>query len=154
MSRPVLTDKSSHREIHKLAYHQAERFTNRLQKMWVEGDSQEKLLEIAYQSVEHWETTTLAHALEEEKGIYVSAMIRKLRLTEKVLELAKEHQLMRVLVHQIKTILDEQGVNNDKLSRFDTLLLVNEFHNYKEENRLLGHELMERKTAPKNVYRT
>lgn len=133
-----LAEKSSHREIHKLAYHQAEQITDCLRKMWDDRESQVRLLETAYRLVVHWETKTLAHAVEEEKGIYVLAVTKQPALYKKILELAEEHQLLRILVHQIKAILEGQGFNDNVLSRFDTLLLINEFHNYKEENRLLG----------------
>lgn len=138
MEEMALATKTVHRAIHKDTYQKADDLTNVLREMWEMGDSQVHMLQKAYELVGHWEEQTLIHAAEEERGLYVTAVKDNPALKEKVLQLVSEHQLLRVLVGQIKGILENIGMNEHVLSRFDTLLLVNEIHNYREEINLLG----------------
>ncbi|HET7627185.1 MAG TPA: hemerythrin domain-containing protein [Bacillales bacterium] len=138
MSGPALKQKSAHRAIHEAALGEADELTTLLKKMKKNDENKTRLLEVAYVLVEHWETRTLAHAAEEEKGLYVQWVERDPALSTKVNELKQEHQLMRSLIEEIKTFLPDTGVTESVLSRFETLLLVNQHHNRKEENQLVA----------------
>ena len=137
MSGPALKSRSSHRAIHEEASEEARALTGLLRDLTETNENQARLLLTAYTLVEHWETNILAHAEAEEEDLYVTVVKENPKLRDKVLELTIEHELLRNLIDGIKDILEVHGVNEDVLTRFDTLLLVNEIHNFKEENQLL-----------------
>lgn len=136
MSGPALTQKHSHHAIHEAAHGEAEELTVLLQKMMKQGD-QTKLLELADVLIEHWETRTLRHAAAEEEGLYVDIVKEKPELKDKVIALTRDHDLMRILLTEIKERLPGHGVDRTVLARFEAMLLVNEIHSREEENHLL-----------------
>ncbi|HET7658216.1 MAG TPA: hypothetical protein VFK37_07965 [Bacillales bacterium] len=138
MDSILLKRKATHKNLHKAAYLKAEKETARLREMWENGESQVRLLQVAFHLIDHWEKTTLTHAEDEEKNLYVDMVRYYPKLSFYVMELIEEHELLRHLVKESKEFLINQGFHENVLSRFETLLLVNEYHNLKEEARLLG----------------
>src|SRR5690625_3645372 len=69
MSGPGLHHVDSHAAIHEAAIHEAEELNDILAKLLREKEL-EKALEVAYITVEHWESRTLRHADAEERGLY------------------------------------------------------------------------------------
>lgn len=137
-SGPALRQAGSHRSIHDAAYREAREITDILERVREAGD-QERSLEIAYILVEQWETRTLQHAETEEQGLYVEALEVDATLQETIVRLQRDHEILRYLVHDIKTELEKtHAVTTDIMLRFHALLPLVEFHSRQEEVHLVG----------------
>ena len=64
-------------------------------------------------------------------------MQEKPQLKDKVIGLTRDHDLLRILIKQIKNLVRKVGVNDAVLNRFEAMLLVNEIHSRDEEEYLL-----------------
>jgi len=99
----------------------------------------DKALELAYVVVEHWETRTLRHADSEEEGLYQEIKKEQPELKDDIVALTRDHDILRLLVEEIKDILAQGSVTNDALQKFQALIHVNLLHNQKEEEILPHH---------------
>lgn len=138
MSGPALKQAHSHAAIHEAAYLEAKELTDILQKV-VEDEKLDKALELAYVVVEHWETRTLRHATSEEEGLYKEIAQEKPELKDDIVALTRDHDILRLLVGEIKNILNKGKVTDEVIQRFRALALVNLLHNQKEEAILPHH---------------
>ncbi len=138
MSGPGLKHVDSHSAIHEAALNEAEELTELLDKL-LQDNHLEQALELAYVIVEHWETRTLRHAESEEAGLYKELVENKPELTSDVIALTRDHELLRLLVGEIKHILDEEGINDTVVQRFQALIYVDLLHNQIEEKILPNH---------------
>lgn len=132
MSGPGLAQVDSHAAIHEAAVLEAIELNDMLAKL-LHNKQKEKALEVAYVAVEHWESRTLKHADAEERGLYKRLTKISTTLKESVIELTRDHNLMRILVHEIKEMLDESGMDEQVLEKFYTLVHVDLIHNRDEE---------------------
>ena len=137
MSGPGLHHVDSHAAIHEAAIHEAEELNDILAKLLREKEL-EKALEVAYITVEHWESRTLRHADAEERGLYNELVKEKPALKPMVIGLTRDHTILRLLVKEITTLLDNDGMSEAVLQRFQALVLVDIIHN-EEEERILAH---------------
>ncbi|WP_088006805.1 hemerythrin domain-containing protein [Indiicoccus explosivorum] len=100
-----------------------------------------KEFEVAKQAAEHlvdyWETRILSHATSEEEGFYVEMAEQHPELKESVVQLTRDHDLLRIIVEDVKKILEQDGLTAEVLHRFDSLLIINEIHSRDEERILL-----------------
>src|SRR5690625_3988071 len=110
MSGPALTQKHSHHAIHEAAHGEAEELTELLKKM-TERKDKTRLMELTDDLIEHWETRTLRHAEAEEEGLYVDIVKEKPELKERVIGLTRDHDLMRILLKQVKKRILKHGVD-------------------------------------------
>lgn len=138
MAGPALRKVDSHSSIHEAALQEASELTNIVENLLKEKD-QERALEATYIALEHWETRTLAHANAEEEGLYKEIVEEDPELKDKIVALTRDHNLMRLLVGEIKQILEMEGVNNKVTQRLHALILVDELHNQEEERVLPEH---------------
>ncbi|WP_138417513.1 hypothetical protein [Aquibacillus sediminis] len=138
MSGPALRKLDSHSAIHEAALQEARELTNVIGNLLKEDD-EERALETAFIAIEHWETRTLAHADAEEKGLYKELAKESQELHDAVTGLTRDHNLMRKLVQQIKDILDQDGINEQVVHHFHSLILVDELHNEEELKVLPEH---------------
>ncbi|GAB3060226.1 hypothetical protein [Virgibacillus ainsalahensis] len=138
MSGPGLKHVDSHSAIHEAALNEAKELNVILTHL-LKDEEQEKALEVAYVAVEHWETRTLRHAASEEEGLYKELVEEKPELKENVIALTRDHNLMRMLVKEIKDMLDSNGFSESVLQRFQALVLVDLLHNEEEERLLPDH---------------
>lgn len=136
MSGPGLKHVDSHAAIHEAALNEAAELNDILAKL-LKQNEREKALEVAYIAVEHWESRTLAHADAEERGLYKELVTSTPTLKESVIGLTRDHTILRLLVKEIKTMLDVEGMTDSVLQRFYALVLVDVIHN-DEEERILG----------------
>lgn len=136
MSGPALRQVNAHHSIHDAAQRQAEEMTVVLLQALQNQDTS-TATEVAYTLIEHWETHTLRHAESEEEGLYKEAVhsVPELELT--VLALTRDHQLMRLLLNDIKALLGRKGPGPAVLVRFQTLLILCDIHSREEEHRLI-----------------
>lgn len=135
MSGPALKKRHSHSSIHESAISEAEELTELLRACF-ENSDHEKDLEVAYVLVEHWETRTLRHAESEEEGLYKDLADKNPELRDTIIELTRDHQLLRNLVQDIKETLSEKGVTKDVVQKFESLIIVDLLHNRDEEKML------------------
>lgn len=138
MSGPGLKHIDSHSAIHDAALNEAIELNDILEALYKKNDL-DRALETAYVAVEQWETRTLQHATSEEEGLYKELVEESPELKDEVVALTRDHDLLRILVKEIKEILDNQGFSDDVLQRFQALVLVDLIHN-RDEERILPHE--------------
>ncbi|WP_232699245.1 hypothetical protein [Brevibacillus daliensis] len=138
MSGPALRHWDSHSSIHESALGEATELTE-LFRLCIENEDFKKALEIAYITVEHWETRTLQHASSEEEGLYKEITETTPEAKEIIIALTRDHTLMRYLVREVKEIVSNQGSFEEILKRFQALILIDTLHN-EDEGILLGEE--------------
>ncbi|MEH6987632.1 hemerythrin domain-containing protein [Cytobacillus firmus] len=137
MAGPALKNHFSHQSIHDGYYTEGRDLTEVLVKLSREG--REKECGIAAEAlVEHWETRTIAHADSEEEGFYQEVMKDKPDLKEEVIKLIRDHDLLRMLVSDLKERIPHDGVTEEVIDRFKTILLLVDIHNQAEERVLFG----------------
>ncbi|HLS10004.1 hemerythrin domain-containing protein [Lentibacillus sp.] len=139
MSGPALKHVDSHTAIHEAALNEAIELTNMLDNLY-QDNQKEKALELAYVLVEQWETRTLAHADAEEEGLYKDLVEEHPELKEDIVALTRDHDLLRLIVDEIRHKLPENGINDAIIQRFQSLIIVDEIHNVKEMEVLPDHD--------------
>lgn len=137
MSGPSLKKIDAHSSIHEAALTEA-RELRELYRHCVAKDKKEKALQVAEITIEHWETRTLKHAESEEEGMYKEMVEENPELQEAVIQLTRDHDLMRNVVGQMKTFLAKKKVSEEFISFMDALIIIDEIHNEDEMNKLLG----------------
>ncbi|GAA0444647.1 hypothetical protein GCM10008983_22570 [Lentibacillus halophilus] len=138
MSGPALKNADSHAAIHEAALNEAIELTEMLEKL-ADDSQQEKAMELAYVLVEQWETRTLAHAESEEEGLYKDLVDENPDVKDDIVALTRDHDLLRLLMAEIKQLLPEYGVTNDVVQRFHSMIIVDQLHNQKELDVLPKH---------------
>lgn len=139
MAGPALRKVDSHTAIHEAALQEARELTNVTENFWKQGDK-ERALHTAYILIEHWQTRTLAHADAEEDGLYQEIAAESEEKKEQIIELTRDHDLMRKIVSNLKEELIENGITNRILSQLHALIIVDELHNEDEMDVLPDHE--------------
>lgn len=139
MSGPALKHLFSHQSIHEGYYSEGRDLTELLVSLHLE-ERKTDCLEVADALVEHWETRTIAHADSEEEGFYLEVMKNHPELTTQVTKLIRDHDLLRMIVSDVKERISEEGVSMEVIDRFKTILLLVDIHNREEEKHLFEHE--------------
>lgn len=139
MSGPALKQQHAHQSIHDGYYTEGRDLTEVLIKLYDDNRTDESK-EAAHALVEHWETRTIAHADAEEEGFYLEVMKTQPQLTEQVIKLIRDHDLLRMVMADIKDRLANEGLTTQVLDRFKTILLLVDIHNREEEKYLFDHE--------------
>ncbi|RCX17378.1 hypothetical protein DFP94_109102 [Fontibacillus phaseoli] len=139
MSGPALKNVDSHTSIHEAALEEARELTELFGKSLRQGE-REKSLELAYITLEHWETRTLQHALSEEEGLYVEAVNLKPELQPVIISLTRDHDLLRQTVQEIRLLLAGGEVSEEILYRFQALIVIDQLHN-RDEMEMLEKEI-------------
>lgn len=139
MSGPSLTKRDSHHAIHEAAFAEAEELTRLLRQSALAGD-RSRALQLVGVLVEHWQTRTLRHAEAEEQGWYRELARERPELQADILQLTRDHDLLRMLLGEIEQIIAVRGWVAGIVERFEAMLLVNAIHSRTEEQRLLGNE--------------
>ncbi|MTD29488.1 hypothetical protein [Planomicrobium sp. YIM 101495] len=100
-----------------------------------------KEFEVARQAadhlVEYWETRVISHADSEEDGFYREMLQQDPTLEEAVVKLTRDHDLLRIIVADIKEMLVEESLTYEVMQQFHALLVVNAIHSRDEERMLL-----------------
>ncbi|WP_062356760.1 hypothetical protein [Bacillus kwashiorkori] len=140
MSGPSLKKYHSHHSIHEGVYVEARELTTLLLKSIEEKKAENYIQEITNALIEHWEQRMLAHADSEEEGLFKERLAENPDLLEIVAKLKRDHQIMGILVEEIKTELQKEKVINEYvLDRFKALLCMIQIHNREEEKHMF-HE--------------
>ncbi|WP_308530456.1 hemerythrin domain-containing protein [uncultured Paenibacillus sp.] len=109
--------------------------TEEVESLYASGN-----LELADQAtaelLEYWESRILSHADAEEDGFYQEVVEKNPMLQETVLQLKRDHDLMRIVVKNIHHMRETSGFSKDILHKLYALLEINVVHS-QEEERLL-----------------
>lgn len=138
MSGPALKHVDSHTAIHEAALNEAIELTNLLDKL-VQDKQMEKATELSYVLIEQWETRTLRHAESEEEGLYKEILEDKPELKDDIVSLTRDHNLLRILIKEIKSTLKDNSISDAVVQQFQTLIIVDELHNKMEMEVLPDH---------------
>jgi len=139
MSGPALRHLSSHQSIHDGYYTEGRDLTELL----ISLNKEERIddcLEVARVLVEHWETRMIAHADAEEEGFYLEVVEKQPELTEQVTKLIRDHELLRMVVADVKGLINEKGKMNEVIELFLMILLLVKIHSREEEKHLFVHD--------------
>lgn len=138
MPGPSLRQLHAHHAIHQGGLSGAAAKTEEMEELL-----EAKEFEVAHQAAEHlieyWETRIISHADAEEDGFYQEMARKNPSLQDPVLWLARDHELLRIIVKDVKALLAEEGLTPEVLHKFHALLVVNAIHSQDEE-RLLFEE--------------
>ncbi|KAA6451955.1 hemerythrin domain-containing protein [Bacillus swezeyi] len=138
MSGPSLNKLAAHRSIHDGAVTEGRDLMEVLERVY--GEKHKKHAIIAARALlDHWETRTISHADSEEEGLYKRKLEENPDISHTLSMLKRDHDLLRILVKEIKERLDEQGVNDDVIDRFKAIYVLVQIHNRDEEAYLLDH---------------
>jgi len=146
MSGPALKNWDSHSSIHEAALSEAAELTE-LFRACVAAGEDKRALELAYITVEHWETRTLQHASAEEEGLYREIAAQTPEAQSVIIALTRDHTLMRRLVGEVKDLLSSGRHWDDIVKRFQALILIDLLHNEDEGFLLGGGEISHESTA-------
>jgi hypothetical protein len=135
MAGPALKQLHSHRAIHEGGLSGAVGKTDGMMDFLKQGD-----LELANQAaddlIEYWKTRVISHADAEEQGFYEEVAEQKPELKEAVVQLTRDHDLLRIIVKDIEQLREEENLSPGVLHRFHALIVVNEIHSRDEERML------------------
>ena len=137
MSGPSLKKQDTHSSIHDAALNEAKDLRDLFQKCLAD-DNQVKAIQVAEITIEHWESRTLQHAKEEEEGLYKEMVQRNQDFINVVIQLTRDHDLMRRMIGQIKDLLSKNEMDERMVALMDALLIVDFIHNEDEMNNLVG----------------
>jgi hypothetical protein len=139
MSGPSLKKQDAHSSIHEAALNEAKELRNLFHKCLKNGET-ERSFQVAEIAVEHWESRTLNHAEAEEEGLYKEMVEENPDFQPLVIQLTRDHDLMRRMVGQMKELLLINEIDERMLSLMDSLYIVDSIHNSDELNKLLANK--------------
>lgn len=137
MSGPSLRQLHAHHAIHEGALSGAIAKTEEIEDL-LRAKEYEVALQAADHLLEYWETRILSHADAEEEGFYLEMLEKNPALEDTVAKLTRDHDLLRIIVEDIKKLLKEEGLTYDVMKQFHALLVVNAIHSRDEERLLLA----------------
>jgi len=136
LSGPSLRKKDAHSSIHEAALNEAIELRMLFQKCLEDGDK-DKALQVIEVTIEHWESRTLKHAEAEEDGLYKDIIEANPDMVTTVIQLTRDHDLMRRIVDNLKNLLQTDEPNQRMISLLDSLVIIDQIHNDDEMNKLL-----------------
>lgn len=138
MSGPSLKKQESHSSIHEAALNEAKELKDLFRKCLEDGE-RERALQVAGIAIEHWETRTLKHAEAEEDGLYKEMVEENPELEQLIIQLTRDHDLMRRIVETMKESLQTQKADYRMITLLESLIIIDEIHNEDEMNKLLAN---------------
>ncbi|MNW62332.1 hypothetical protein D3C74_404550 [compost metagenome] len=138
MPGPSLRQLHAHHAIHQGGLSGAVAKTEEVEEL-LEAREFEVARQAADHLIEYWETRILSHADAEEDGFYQEIAKNTPGLQDAVTRLTRDHELLRIIVKDVKARLVEEGLTPEVLHQFHALLVVNAIHSWDEE-RLLFEE--------------
>ncbi|GKV68946.1 hypothetical protein NCCP2716_14440 [Sporosarcina sp. NCCP-2716] len=135
MAGPALKQLHSHRAIHEGGLSGAIGKTEMLIDFLQQGD-EKNAGRAADDLIDYWKTRVISHADAEEEGFYLEIAAENPSLEKAVIQLTRDHDLMRFIVADIEELKEKEGISPAVLQKFYSLITVNELHS-REEERLL-----------------
>lgn len=138
MSGPSLRKPDAHSSIHEAALNEAVELRDLFQKC-LENGEKEKAFQVIEVAIEHWESRTLKHAEAEEEGLYKDIVDENPDMISTVIQLTRDHDLMRRIVENMKERLQSNQPDQRMITLLDSLVIIDQIHNEDEMNKLLNH---------------
>lgn len=138
MSGPSLKKRDAHSSIHEAALNEAKELRELFLKCLHEGQK-EKAIQVVEITIEHWESRTLKHAESEEEGLYKEIIEENNELEKTVIQLTRDHDLMRRIVREMKERLQTKEPDERIIMFIDSLIIIDEIHNEDEMKNLLSN---------------
>ena len=138
LSGPSLRKPDAHSSIHDAALNEAVELRDLFQKCLEDGEK-EKAFQVIEVAIEHWESRTLKHAEAEEEGLYKDIVDENPDMISTVIQLTRDHDLMRRIVENMKERLQSHQPDQRMITLLDTLVIIDQIHNEDEMNKLLNH---------------
>ena len=139
MAGPALKQLHAHRAIHDGGLSGAIQKTESFLSLWWE-----KKLEGAEAAlddvIDYWKTRIISHADAEESGFYEEVVTNDPSLERAVIQLERDHELLRIIVKDIEMERKNEGINDQIIQKLFTLIHMNEIHSRDEERLLFPHE--------------
>src|SRR5699024_6424539 len=89
----------------------------------------EEAMDISAQIIDIWENRIIEHANSEAESPYTEMSEHSEELAKRVIELTREHAILRVLLAQIKEVLQrEVKVTDEAVRNFDPAIIVEGVH--------------------------
>lgn len=126
---------NAHHAIHEGGLTGAKDKTEEFERLFALGETEAAVL-AAEHLLDYWETRILSHADAEEEGFYQEMEAKRPELAQSVVQLARDHDLLRIMVKDLRTMLAEEGLTEELIHHFHALVVVNAIHS-REEERLL-----------------
>ena len=137
MAGPSLRQQHAHHAIHQGGLSGAVAQTDKVIELLVTNEDEAALKE-AFVLIDYWETRILSHADAEEDGFYQETLERNPDLQAAVANLTRDHDLLRIIVQDVKNQLNEEGLVPEVIQQFHALLVVNAIHSREEERLIFG----------------
>lgn len=138
MPGPSLRQPHAHHAIHQGGLSGAVSKTEEVEEL-LEAREFEVARQAAEHLIEYWETRILSHADAEEDGFYQEMAEKNPSLQDAVVKLTRDHDLLRIIIQDVKAQLAGEGLTPEVLHQFHALLVVNAIHS-RDEERLLFAE--------------
>ena len=132
---PSLRQRHAHQAIHHGGLAGALSMTEDVFELLAHG-AKEQANEAVEELLDYWQTRILSHAEAEEEGFYPEIVASKPEWKTEIVKLTRDHELMRLLVADIRRLREEEGLSGEVLRKLQALIAVNEIHS-REEERLL-----------------
>ena len=136
MTGPALKQLHSHRAIHDGGLSGATDKTEVMMDFLRQGDLK-SANEAADELLDFWITRIISHADAEEEGLYKDIAEQNPVLKEAIIQLTRDHDLLRIIVEDIQELRKQEELSPNVLHKFHALLVVNEIHSRDEERMLL-----------------
>ncbi|MEK4058187.1 MULTISPECIES: hypothetical protein [Paenibacillus] len=137
MTGPSLRQLHAHHAIHQGGLSGAIAKTEEVEEL-LEAKEYEVARQAADHLIEYWETRIISHADAEEDGFYQEVADKNPHLQDAVKQLTRDHELLRIIVKDVKAMLAEDGLIPEVIHQFHALLVVNSIHSRDEERLLLA----------------
>jgi uncharacterized protein with von Willebrand factor type A (vWA) domain len=123
LSGPSLRKPDAHSSIHDAALNEAVELRDLFQKCLEDGEK-EKAFQVIEVAIEHWESRTLKHAEAEEEGLYKDIVDENPDMISTVIQLTRDHDLMRRIVENMKESLQSHQPDQRMITLLDTLVII------------------------------
>lgn len=137
MSGPSLRQLHAHHSIHEGGLSGAITKTEELEEFMQAGEHVVAKY-AAHHLIDYWETRIISHADAEEEigGFYDEKLNQQQELATAIIQLKRDHDLMKMILKNIKDTLATEELNDAILQQFQALIILNNLHS-REEERLL-----------------
>lgn len=137
MSGPSLRQLHAHHSIHEGGLSGAITKTEELEE-FIQAGEHVVAKYAAHHLIDYWETRIISHADAEEEvgGFYDEKLNQQQELEVAVIQLRRDHDLMKIILSHIKEALITEELNDHILQQFQALIILNRIHS-QEEERLL-----------------
>lgn len=139
MSGPSLRQLHAHHSIHEGGLSGAITKTEELEE-FIQAGEHVVAKYAAHHLIDYWETRIISHADAEEEvgGFYDEKLNQQQELATALIQLKRDHDLMKMILKNIKDTLTREELNDAILQQFQALIVLNNLHSQEEERLLFS----------------